>query len=159
MKKIEHKSSNATPSKVRKRDTTGTSSKAPNLAQVRDKQQRAIKLRIHGANYRRIAIELDVAPSTVHKWVMDILAATPLEGREQLRQMENERVDNLRAQWASASSSDVAAARLMLSAIDMSCKINGLYAPTQFEDVTPPAEAKEALIERLSRLAGEALKR
>ncbi len=55
----------------------------------------AMEYRLMGNTYRQIAEEMNVAPSTVHKWVAAGLADIPREKVEELRTMMMEQCNTI----------------------------------------------------------------
>lgn len=149
---VKHKAPNKkTTSPGKRRDSTGRAPTAPNEAQQREQANLVFRLRVKGFTYREIGAKTGLAPATVYRIVHAELEATPVENREEVRKLENERLDILLSTWMPTAETDIESAKMVLKNIDMRCRINGVYAPTQIEDVTPPAEAREALLERLAR--------
>ncbi len=131
-----------------------------NETQRADMLFKALEYRRSGISLRRAAVELGCSQEHVRNIVSKALEESKVENVADYRHLVNERLEWMLSRYATnVAAADTEAAKIWLGTIDKLCKVNGIYAPVQTEDVTAPNEAKEALIERLSRLAGEALKR
>lgn len=130
-----------------------------NETQRSDMLTKALEYRRSGVSLRRAAVELGCSPEHVRNIVAKALEECKVENIDGYRQLTNERLEWMLTRYVTnVANADTEAGKIWLNTIDKLCKVNGIYAPTKVEDVTPPSEAKEAILERLARFADEALK-
>ena len=130
-----------------------------NETQRADMLLKALEYRRAGYSLRRSAAELGCSPEHVRNIVAKALEECKVENVDSYRQLTNERLEWMLTRYVTnVAAADTEAGKIWLNTIDKLCKVNGIYAPTKVEDVTPPSEAKEAILERLARFADEALK-
>jgi hypothetical protein len=100
------------------------------------RQARAVELAISGHDYATIAKEVGYSNrGTAWRTVQKALRQRTVEGVDQLREVEVERLDALlRAHWESAIDGDVVAANVVLRVIDQRVRLLGL----EWTDATSP---------------------
>ncbi|NKY50176.1 hypothetical protein [Nocardia vermiculata] len=107
----------------------------PDTAQPgeRDRQMRALRLRMAGAPWAAIAEELGYAdPSGPFRAVESLLNRQESEAAETYRQMEDMRLDvALRKVWPGVMTGDLKAIETMLKVHDRRSKLHGLAAPAK----------------------------
>ena len=98
------------------------------LAQARVKRVRAVQLLIEGRNYDEIARAVGYSHrGSAHHAVATALAAREVEAVDELRALEQVRLDQLQSSmWPLAMAGDLAAITVVLRIIDMRCRLLGL---------------------------------
>jgi hypothetical protein len=99
------------------------------LAELRERQRRAVELAIAGASYDAIAQELGYADrSGAWRAVHEALNRWEAPKVAELRQMENARLDRLQAAWwtKAVTDKDPNAARIILKVFERRARLNGL---------------------------------
>jgi hypothetical protein len=102
-----------------------------NRALATSRRVRAVELRAAGLTYEQIAAELGYASrGTVYRIVSEALQAQTVEGVDQLRSVEVERLDTLQhGVWQKAMAGDVHAGSLAVRIIMARCRLLGLVGP------------------------------
>lgn len=124
-------------------------------ARVRD--QRAVELRLGGATYDAIALQLgythrSAARKAVQRAIEREYEATT-ESREQLRQQMHARYERLvLGSWRAAAAGDRNAVANVLAALDRIGKLHGLDAPTQSK-ITVSSELDAEIEQLITELA------
>lgn len=92
------------------------------------RQARAVELAISGHDYDTIAREVGYSNrGTAHRTVQKALRQRTVEGVDQLREVEVQRLDALlKAHWEQAIDGDVVAANVVLRVIDQRVRLLGL---------------------------------
>ncbi|WP_395243378.1 hypothetical protein ACGGZK_14725 [Agromyces sp. MMS24-K17] len=123
-------------------------------ATAREREAKALKLRILGYSYESVATELGFAHrSAARKSVQRALDAIPREAATELRELEFERLDMMQRALASAVvKGHLGAIDRMLRIMDMRAKLAGLY--TEQHD-TGIAEVKVVLAAFMSAAVAE----
>lgn len=97
---------------------------------AKERQARALQLRLDGLSYRAIAAQLGYAnPGGVHRAVSKALADIPREAADQLRTVELERLDE--AVWQNLKAlreGDVSVTMNLVRLSDQRARLVGLYA-------------------------------
>lgn len=100
---------------------------------------KAMELRRAGATYEEIGKVIGVSPSRACRYVHAVLAqlaASAMDEAEELRRIEEDRLDRLfRALWPLALDGDVKASLAILKLMERRARLRGLDAPTR-SDVT-----------------------
>ena len=113
----------------------------------------AVRLRSKGLTYREIAEVLNINPSSAYRRVSKALAEVPVEAVDELRRIENERLDKLQAAlWDAALLGNVSAVKAILVIMVRRAHLCGLDVPTQLTIDRIPLEVISAEIERLTRI-------
>jgi hypothetical protein len=139
----------------------GESKTSPRRFETAKKVKKAIQLRIAGKSYDEIARILNYnSPQAVSKAVLKALRDIPKEKAEELRTVENQRLDALQdGVWPRATFGDVEAVMAMLKLMERRAKLNGLDMPTKVAHTDsqgnddPTASALELLRSKLGKLA------
>lgn len=101
-----------------------------------DRQLQACRLRAAGASLDQIAESLGYANRAgAWKAVQRGIELTPAAGVEELRAVENQRLDELQVRWWQQAMTDEKAAKVVLKIIEQRVRLNGLAAPIR-ADVT-----------------------
>jgi DNA-binding transcriptional MerR regulator len=129
-----------------------------------ERRHRIVRLRKRGMSYEQIAqmlakgedggepwkVARDTVRTIVHRY-LDALAHEDSETVEQLRQMENERLDELLLAFGpDARRGDVKAANVVLRVAERRAKMNGLDAPVKHEH-----DVRGSLLKELGTDPGE----
>lgn len=126
---------------------------------AKQRQSRAIQLRIAGVSLAAIAEEVGYAtPSGAHQAVMaGLRTILPDELRDDARRLELAKLDRLeQANWTSALRGDEKAATVILRCIDTRSKLLGLHAPAQVD--VRVREGEMVRVEILEMLNDETMK-
>jgi len=92
----------------------------------------ACELRRAGASYEEIGRALGIAKQNAHRMVTKALASALREQADQIRVIEEERLDKIqRAAWGAAMRGDHVAINTVLRVMERRAKMLGLDAPTQ----------------------------
>jgi outer membrane PBP1 activator LpoA protein len=123
------------PEQSRKANVSNPSSSAPRVIKAEERRTEAMRLRISGLTYRQIADELNCTVSTAHDLVMTELRQAREEAsetREELRQIELDRLDGLQAAYYSAAlEGDAQAAELCLKIAKHRASLVGIESPKE----------------------------
>ncbi|MGW5438587.1 hypothetical protein [Nocardia asteroides] len=96
----------------------------------RDRQSKALELRLEGLTYRAIADELGYSESGAYRAVEAVLKRVESTGADELRKVETLRLEALfRAWWPAALAHDEKAAGVVLRCHDRLVKLHGLAMP------------------------------
>ena len=131
-----------------------TSRYAPARVSAAEKAHRAVQLKIAGLNWEEIAKQVGYRnKGTAYNTVKRYLDQRQTVDVEELRRLENDRLDRLQAAvWPAAIRGDVPAGAQALKIIARRIDLNGLAAPERHEVVT--LDATEAAIRELSQQLG-----
>lgn len=123
-------------------------------AEVRDRQRRAVELRLAGANYDVIARQLEYAgPSSARYAVQRGLEMAIIEPSEEVLRHEIARLDRLMSGlWAKAVKGDPSSVDRVLKIMDRRAKYLGLDAPTKMTITSELDESIDNLLAQLSVL-------
>lgn len=126
---------------------------------TKQKEARALELRIGGASYQQIADAMGIkgGRSAAHKMVKRALDAIPAEGATELRQVELARMDELEMRLrARLRSGDVSVANALLRLSDQRAKLTGMYqSPEIGADMGQLAAVFAGLMASASAFAAE----
>jgi transposase len=134
-----------------------------NIADARRKKQRArrieaLSLKLAGVSTAQIAERMGIQPDTVRKLIARTLRTAENRAVEQMRTIENARLDRAQAAiWSQVLAGDVRAVIAFLQISARRAKLNGLDSPTKIDisaDVRSEMERALADLERVV-LAGE----
>lgn len=115
-----------------------------------EKEIKALELRKAGLTYDNIAKHLDCSLSVAWKLVHRALDASLQEPSQEVRRLEQERLDALlRAVWMQALAGKPDAVRQALSIMDRRSKLLGLDAPTKTSLTVITEDVLDAEIQRL----------
>lgn len=96
----------------------------------RDRQSKALSLRLEGKTYAEIANELGYSESGAYRAVEAVLKRVESAGADELRKVETLRLEALfRAWWPAALDRDEKAAGVVLRCHDRLVKLHGLAMP------------------------------
>lgn len=112
------------------------------------RRAQAVKLRIQGATFAEIAQTFDppMTESGARRLVLDALDGFRPENVEELRKLEQQRLDRLIfAVWAKALRGDTQAVLSVLRIMERRAKLLGLDAPTKIDWRDSAAETAKAL--------------
>lgn len=128
---------------------TSESKTSPRKARGREREIRALDLRISGMNYRNIAQQLDISESGAYKAVIRALKRLNeqiMERADEVRRMELDRLDKmLRGLWPAALKGNQGAVDRVVKIMDRRARyIPGLNTPDQIEVRDWREEAQEA---------------
>ena len=127
-------------------DSTGQKVRADAL-QVVERRNRVIRLRRAGATYEQISMALardpddpmTITANGAYRVIANYLKrcrTEDAESLEEIRQLENERLDEMQSGvWSKARAGDVKAVKTMLAIMDRRAKLNGLDAAQRHEHV------------------------
>ena len=110
----------------------------PSEAQI-ETERRALELRRAGWSFQQIADQLGYANrGSVHRVIQRALKRTLVEPADALRQLENERQDQMQAAlWKFAMRGEVKAVLSVTKIMERRAKLNGLDLPTKHEITGP----------------------
>jgi hypothetical protein len=121
---------------------------------VAERQRQALKLRWAGASYRAIAQQLGCSLGNAWKSVRAGIKKTLQEPADEVRRLENDRLDRLQlALWQRALEGDLHAADRVLRVMKRRAELNGLDAPKQLALQMSDEELDRAIEAELERLA------
>lgn len=128
---------------------TSESKTSPRKAQGREREIRALDLRISGMNYRTIAQQLGISESGAYKAVVRALKRLNeqiIERADEVRRMELDRLNKmLRGLWPAALKGNQGAIDRVIKIMDRRARyIPGLNTPDQLEVRDWRKEAQEA---------------
>ncbi len=116
----------------------------PDAVAAATRQADALALRVKGMTFRQIGDALGCDGSTAYRHVRDALAATLAECAElaeHLRELENQRLDELQASlWDKALAGVLPAADRVLRIMERRARLNGLDAPQKIAPTDPTGE-------------------
>lgn len=140
---------------------------APEVATSRGAQQavwaerraRAISLRIAGMTYEQIGAHLEITPEAAADLIRRTLTRAENKAADQLRSLENERLDRAQtAIWPKVISGDLKAVDTFLRLSARRARLNGIDAPTQINlSVSVRQEMEQALNQLQEIVLGEVL--
>lgn len=112
--------------------------------EAQERRAKAVQLRRMGWSYSRIANQLGMTKSSVHKAVTKALTETQQAldvEADTLRAQELERLDELQSHiWIEASKGNLKAVDRILKIIERRAKLLGLDAPTKVASTTPDGD-------------------
>ncbi len=106
-----------------------------NLGDARKKLQRArrieaMSLKLAGVSTSQIAERMGIQPDTVRKLINRTLATAETRAAEEMRELENQRLDRAQAAiWTQVLAGDYRAVMVFLQISQRRAKLNGLDAP------------------------------
>lgn len=126
----------------------------PVSAEARDRQRRAVELRLAGANYDVIARQLDYAGQSGARYAVQRgLELAIIEPAEEVLRQEVERLDRLMTGlWSRAVKGDVSAVDRVLKIMDRRARYLGLDAPTRHVVTSELDESIDSLLAELATL-------
>ena len=130
------------------------------LVKDRERAARALSLRLAGLSYPQIAEQMGYRDkSGAHRAVMRLLERRESEGAEEIRAIEDARLDRLQtAVWPAASRGDLDAVRTSLSIIDRRMRLHGMAAPTNVNIALTDADFYAQLREVLGDLGPDGIR-
>lgn len=121
-----------------------TAKARPDCVAATGRRADALALRIKGLTFAGIGDALGVDTSTAYRYVRDALSSTLAECAElaeHLRELENQRLDELQASlWDKALAGVLPAADRILRIMERRAKLNGLDAPQKIAPTDPSGE-------------------
>lgn len=126
----------------------GEDESSPRRITAKEKQARALRLRLHGASYRQIAEEIGYRDeSGARTAVQAAMQATIQEPADEYRNMHRQRLEGvLRAYAPGMMAGDWKAGEVYLAALQQLAKLDGLDAPkrVRFEESDMETKVREA---------------
>src|SRR5215211_5924894 len=144
--------------------SSGGTAHNSNLEDTRRKRQRArrvevLSLKLAGVSTAQIADRMGIQPDTVRKLINRTLRTAENRAVEEMRELENARLDRAQAAiWSQVLAGDYRAVMVFLQISARRGRLNGLDSPTKIDlssDVRSEMERALADLERVV-LAGEA---
>src|SRR5829696_4630995 len=128
-------------------------------ARQRARRVEALSLKLAGVSTAQIAERMGIQPDTVRQLINRTLASAENRAVEEMRELENARLDRAQAAiWSQVLAGDVRAVIAFLRISARRARLNGLDSPTKIDlssDVRSEMERALADLERVV-LAGEA---
>lgn len=101
---------------------------------INAKRMKALDLRLAGASFRRIGVEMGIHYSTAWNYVEHMLTEYAKEPTEAVRHAEMARLDRLMlAYWPAALQGDHKAAQMVLGIMDRRARLLGLDSPQKVD--------------------------
>lgn len=131
------------------------------LSRVKEEQKarrtQALSLRLSGLSYEDIAKHLSISSVKAHQLVNETLERAENQSVDQMRELENSRLDRAQAAiWSSVLQGDLKAIDRFLRISQQRSKINGLEAPKKIDlSVGVKQEMQNALTELEELVIGE----
>ena len=126
--------------------------------EAQEKRQRAVQLRKMGWSYGRIASQMDMTKSSVHKAVTKAISETKKyidRDADLLLAQELERLDDIQSFfWMDASKGNYRAADRILKVMERRHRLLGLDAPTKVAATDPEGEETPARVVLVPAPAG-----
>lgn len=124
-----------------------------NRIEAVERQRQAVELRKAGLGYEAIAQQLGYAgPSGAYKAIQSALRRTLQEPADELRAIENARLDDLwRGIWLDARKGNVLKIDRALKIMARRAALLGLDAPTRTEDVTDRRAEAETIAAEIGK--------
>lgn len=125
--------------------------------QQKARRARAVSFRLAGMTYSQIGEQLQVSEQRARSLVTHSLDRTEQHTADQMREVENQRLDRAQAAiWPRVLRGDDKAVNLFLQISDRRARLNGLNAPTKIDlSMSVKHEMVEALEELETMVLGE----